>query len=142
MWGDVNNIEINCASCNGFRAACGNCWGAVACIEAVSRSTGNSRETIYRAWKFGALCEAVREADAAIKPTVHSVRPRDEIKRESDAVILRRARAHEQVRLGMAVHKIGVDEFIYPADTPAKRVWNLATLARGGYGGPPPSDLL
>lgn len=36
----------------------------------------------------------------------------------------------ERTTLAM-VERIGLDEFVYPADTAAKRVWNLASLMRG-----------
>lgn len=141
MWGNVNNIEIMCAGCNGFRSSCGNCWGLVACIESVARDTGQPREKIYRTWKTGLQKHLVDIEDAAIKPTVRSVQPPHVEVRGSAGVILRMARNHEQVRLGIFVDRVGVSEFIFPADTPAKRVWNLATLAKGGYDGPVPADL-
>jgi hypothetical protein len=53
---------------------------------------------------------------------------------------LRKKQAREAVRIGMVVDKIGANEFVWPADTAAKRVWNLATLAKGGYRGPTPAD--
>lgn len=140
MWGDVNNIEIMCAGCNGFRGACGNCWGAVACVDAVARDSGQNRGQIFRRWKLGLQTEIIKSADAAIKPRVRSVSPPHISVPESEDAMARQERSRLAVQLGMAVHKIGPPEFIFPADTAAKRVWNLATLRMGAYHGPVPVD--
>lgn len=132
--GDVRNLETMCADCNEFRAQCGHCWGAVACVDTVARDTRSTRSAVYHQWKLGHQQQIVAAIDAG--GTFRSIPPMvPDAREEYDS---RRTRNREAVRLGMTVHRIGVDEFIWPADTAAKRVWNLATLARGGWNGPGP----
>ena len=102
---DVRNIEEMCQSCNGLRAACGHCWGAVACVKAVTENPDQAAATMRR-WIAASKDRTGAEAE-------------------------RKRKAKEAVRIGMLIYKIGEEEFIWPADTAAKRVWNLATLARG-----------
>lgn len=101
--GDVRNVEIMCQECNSLRAACGHCWGAVACVLAISENRAVGAATMQR-WMAA---------------------------RGGDRVIARRAKAAEAVKIGMIVQRVGRDEFLYPADTAAKRVWNMITLERG-----------
>ena len=44
------------------------------------------------------------------------------------------AAARRREAIETAIDRIGLDEFAYPDDSPAKQVWNLATLGRR-YGG-------
>lgn len=113
--GDTRNIEIMCQACNGWRASCGHCWGLAACIDAVARDLHVTRETILRRWRV----------PMPKQPPAHDKRA-----------------SFQAVQIGRAVNRGGADEYIWPADTAAKRVWNLATLAKYGYRGAVPKDLL
>lgn len=120
MFGDVRNSAPMCQECNGWRAACGHCWGLAACIAAVVAETGLSRAKVYQKWQTGRVVQGV------------ALRTRTDHTR----------RMENGVQLGRAVIRAGgADEFIWPADTAAKRVWNLATLAKARYRGPVPVDL-
>lgn len=117
LYGDVINIVIMCQACNEIRAAAGHCWAMVACAVAVG---GKSHDAIRR--------------------TLLAWRPRVDRSPEIDRVAAKR-KNQDAIEIGIVVHRVGCDEFIFPADTAAKRVWNLATLRRGGYRGPVPADL-
>lgn len=104
----ARNITIICQDCNGWRSACGHCWAIAACVDAVARAEHVDRWTIYKRWQLNLMDDPWRRAEQA-----------------------RKARSAEAVRTAMKVERIGLDEFVWPADTAAKQVWNLATLARG-----------
>lgn len=127
--GGVPNVVIICRTCNAWRGSCGHCWGAAACVDAVAASDGATRREVFRRWELHRL-----PVEAAIPPAPGA----EDVPRAPAAVM---ARNHEAVKLGMVVNKIGPDEFIWPADTAAKRIWNLATLTMAGYRGPVPRDL-
>lgn len=144
----VRNILIMCQECNSLRAEAGHCWGALACAADIAGLHGISVRTIMRRWRFGWWRnETAMKVPAANKgggSVSHPVAKADAerwLVPEGPADQGRRAKNDEAIQLGMAVNKIGADEFIWPADTAAKRVWNLATLAKAGYDGPTPSDL-
>lgn len=89
----------------------------VACAADVAAKTDRSVRDILRLWRF-----------------------REDRTSDIERVAGKRKNA-QAVSLGMAVNKIGAFEFVYPADSAAKRVWNLATLSMGGYSGATPVDL-
>ena len=99
--GDVRNIEVMCQSCNFLRAACGHCWGAVACMLAITHDLTRIAAVMQR-W------QAIRQGPA--------LTPRQKVI------------AHA-ARYGMRMRYLPAEDFVYPADTAAKRVWNLAVLA-------------
>lgn len=111
IYGDTRNTVEICQTCNGFRAACGHCWAIAACVDAVAADRMVPREVIALAWKLG---QKLR----------HLTLTRRDTTRRQNA---------EAVRIGRVVNQVGPDQFIFPADTAAKRVWNIATLAMGGY---------
>jgi hypothetical protein len=104
----AKNIVTMCQECNGWRAACGHCWAIAACVDAVAGTESVDRWKIYKRWRLAHMDNPEEIARAA-----------------------RKARSFAAVRIGRKVERIGLDEFVWPADTAAKRVWNLATLARG-----------
>lgn len=111
--GGVSNVEVMCQACNSLRAACGHCWGVVACVLTVAMAQSVVASTILRRWK---MHEIIPDEAA---PLTHEQ--------------TRKQRSADAVKIGIVVHQVGLDEFVYPADTPAKQVWNIVTLIRGGY---------
>lgn len=122
-----------CQRCNGLRALLNHCWGAVACVKAVARDTDRKPHEIVKRWCF----------PAQISP-VSPPQPRDpDAERWAPSAADAGRAKHRNaaaIQLGMVVNKVGAHEFVFPADTAAARVWNLATLGKGGYRGPTPSD--
>ena len=84
----------------------------VACVRAVAETEGVPERVIRAQW---------------IGPTWPDV---------VSATARRRVSA-QRVAVARAVDRIGLDEFVFPAETAAARVWNLATLRRR-YDGPVP----
>lgn len=130
--GDVRNVVVICRSCNMLRAECFHCWGAVACVRSVAESTKRTMKDIMQAWNFRYVTIDRLVPD---RPKKVSRRPPDGYEEYSAD-----PNAHA-IQIGMAVNRAGPEEFVWPADTPAKKVWNVATLARFGYVGPVPEDL-
>jgi hypothetical protein len=107
--GDTPNLAVMCQACNGFRARCFHCWALVACVRDVAKARGVATKVVYHEWRVGSvIARAQMEASAK-----------------------RNAANRDKVRIGRIVAEVGVDEFVYPADTAAKAVWNAVTLARG-----------
>ena len=105
---DVRNWRIICQRCNGLLAAAGECLGALAAV----RSVPGDDVTTMRLWGFGPLAQAILTEDQKAQRKV------------LDAAI---DRACEPLRSPVLSH-----DYLYPADTAAKRVWNLAVLASVG----------
>jgi len=49
----VRNWKWACPDCNGLRAACGHCIGAMACVQAVAKSVNMRPNVVLRAWNKG-----------------------------------------------------------------------------------------
>ncbi len=49
----VRNWKWACGECNGLRAACGHCVGAMACLQAVASSVKMRPNLVLRAWNRG-----------------------------------------------------------------------------------------
>ncbi len=49
----VRNWKWACAECNGLRAACGHCVGAMACVTAVAKSLKMRPNLVLRQWNRG-----------------------------------------------------------------------------------------
>lgn len=133
LHGDVRNTVVICQACNSWRADCVHCWAMAACIEAVSDSTGEERRAVYRRWGLGSVrfLHEWRAPEVEEARRVRSAHMR--VAREAAAD--RKAANAERVAIARALDRIGLDEFVWPAETAAARVWNLATLARR-YVGP------
>lgn len=128
LYGDVRNTILMCQACNELRARAGHCWGMFACAQTVARSERVKVTTILIQWRVQARTMGIPKPPRIYVPApVDDKPPPWEHNRGA-------------VALGIAVSRAGADEFIFPADTSAKRVWNLATLARHGYKGPRPRD--
>lgn len=137
LFDNVHNLEYMCQTCNDLRAMLNHCWGAVACVRAVAKDGGHKIETIARWWRFPLDTYSPIHMPSPAQPKD----PDAERWMPSGADVGRlKKRNIAAIQLGIVVHRVGADEFIFPADSAAKRVWNLATLARGGYQGPAPSD--
>lgn len=126
MYGDVNNQVIMCGECNQWRGTCGHCWGVVACVDAVAKDSGLTRKQVYRRWKLGVPVNDMLQGAAQVKY------PR-EAHPGTLQHDLRRAETADKVAIGMAVARIGIEAFAWPADTPEKVEQNYRALLRGGY---------
>lgn len=139
MWGGKNdidgarNIKVVCQRCNERRAMCLHCVAIVACVEEVAHATDSSFDSIFRQWKLGyvSLAHEWRPPKAAAAMLKRRMEKADDMQRSEE----RRKANAATIDVARQVHRIGIDEFVYPADTPAKRVWNLVTLRRA-YDGP------
>lgn len=117
--GPTRNRRIVCKHCNELLGQCGHCIGALACVRAVMTADAppRSERSVLKAWGMYAVAKAASpETRRQDRPTATPG-------------------AREAVAVARAVDSIGLDEFCWPADTAARRVWNLATLARK-YQGP------
>lgn len=128
MYGDVNNQSIMCAECNQWRGTCGHCWGLVACIDAVVKDAGMTRKQVYRRWGLGVPVNELHQG--AAKANLSAPRENAPPNLQHD---LRRARTADKVAIGMAVARVGIEAFAWPADTPEKVEQNYRALIRGGY---------
>lgn len=115
--GDVRNTIVVCQDCNGFRAACHHCWAFVACVDAVAIVTGRDRWCLLARWA---------SASSGGRRSVVSLRVPTQVEKRA-AVILSAARKY-----AMFNAPAPREDYIFPADTAAKQVWNLAVLAKGG----------
>lgn len=109
---DIRNIEYMCQACNGFRARLNHCWGAVACVKAIADAMRCSHEQVISDW----------EKTKPVKFVQVIVTPEEKARRKA---------SEDAVKIGRIVDRVGIHEFVYPVDTAAKCVWNLATLAMG-----------
>lgn len=129
--GDTRNIVVICQACNGRRASCLHCWALAACIQAVATVTHRPFMQIYREWHVGRVLAGARDLP-------ETQRRQDEARArllESRESHIRRARNALRVQAALAVQRIGLDEFVYPAESAAAKVWNRVTL-RKRYAGP------
>ena len=122
--GDVRNTQIMCQHCNSMRALHFHCWALWVCVKTVAQDEGVKPITVYRRWGLGKL-----RAKMTVTRTA-----RDQVAL-SDDDYRRRAQNARSVEIARQIDRIGLDEFIWPADTAAKRAWNMATLAKR-YSGP------
>lgn len=132
MYGDVRNHETMCEACNQWRAACVHCWAIAACVDAVARSEGRRRMEIYDRWGLGRVLTLMQETfrrvpRPPVSARISSISPMRA--RTED----RKARNEDAVQIGMAVARLGIDAFMWPADTPEKVEHNYRALLRGGY---------
>ena len=107
MYGDTRNIREVCRSCNGNLAAAMQCVGALKCAMMVADDTRTPLKYVFRQWRFGEML-AAGSADGISK------------------IARRNQRA-------MRVSELTKGEYIWPANTAAKQVWNLATLSMARY---------
>ncbi len=112
----VNNFRTMCQACNGLLAAAGHCVGAVACLRAVSDDMCSTPVAVFRKWRMSKVWNTDQE-------------------REARKNVGRLKHGHTRPRV-----YTDPDEFVYPANTAAARVWNLATLARGPMPATPPTN--
>lgn len=124
MYGDVNNQVIMCAECNQWRGTCGHCWGVVACIDAVVLDGEMTRRQVYRKWKMGVPVNELVQSGMRM--------PREPSNKAS-GMVMRRTVTADAVAIGMAVARLGIEAFEWPADTPEKVEHNYRALLRGGY---------
>ncbi len=116
--GDTRNRRLICVGCNGRLGTCGHCVGALACVYAVSGPT--SPLAVIQAWGMGVVASSITgpwtrpAAEWDLPPAPKEPRP--------DAF----PHAAARVAIARAVDRIGLPEFIFPAETAAARVWNLA----------------
>ena len=103
IYGDTNNIEYMCQECNSLRAAAGHCWGALAAMLAIDSNRARVGVALQR-WA-SSQDMAPPGARRGTIPQRAPLVPRKPV-----------------------IYRDLSREFIYPADTAAKRVWNLATL--------------
>lgn len=101
---DTRNIRIVCQRCNGLLNEFQQCPGAVVCLLSVDPTRGLHKKRRRR----------TATARTSQRRTVTGLVPASAV----------------PVLLPASVAP--APEYIFPADTAAKRVWNLVTLARGG----------
>ena len=127
MFGGVRNKRIMCRRCNVQLATCGHCIGALACLRSVALAQDVPLSRLIRKWRMGVVAAGIRSpgqrANEEWQPSG--------AKRGTSAY----PHADQRVAIARAIDRIGIGEFVFPAETAAARVWNLATLARR-YQGP------
>jgi hypothetical protein len=120
MFGGVRNKRIMCRRCNVQLATCGHCIGALACLRSVALAQDVPPSRLIRKWCMGVVAAGIPSPG---QPS--------NAKRGASAY----PHADQRVAIARAIDRIGLGEFVFPAETAAARVWNLATLARR-YQGP------
>lgn len=124
--GDVNNIVHLCSECNGFRARCLDCWAMVACVDAVRQSMGTTRKAVFKLWGLGPVLQAYQGTIGRINSI-----PISEPDRGSERWY--KQKVADAVAIGRIVDRLGVDKFIWPADTPEAIEHNYRVLVGAGY---------
>ena len=135
MYGDTRNRRIICRGCNTRLGTCGHCVGALGCIYAVAAPNGDAGAVIWR-WGMGAVATAIPGRwERGVEPLAFRDPAHWEDGPEPRSRPTAYPHAAERVAIARVIDAIGLDEFVFPAETAAARVWNLATLARR-YSGP------
>lgn len=117
LYGDVNNIALVCAECNGWRATAFDCWAMLACIDAAARRLEMNRRQVWRMWKLGPALQAHKAAAGRVLRSSNN----------------RGRRTADAVAIGRIVDRLGADAFMWPADTLEAQLHNFEVLVGAGY---------